>query len=474
MRRRTTLTAAALSAAGILLGWPPSARASTWSDDEPTTAEAKAIAQEAYVFGLPLVYFALQQDVMTKVAKPEGGRAPLNQFVHFREFPDASNRAVVAWNVDTLYSIGSLDLTAEPLVLTVPDMGDRWWLMQIIDAWNDVPAAPGTRTIGGKGGNFALVGPNWKGKVPEGLKEFRIDTSLCGLGGRTYTAGKADYSAVHRIQDRYKLTPLSMWGTDYTPPVEVPVKQGVDATTPVGMQVFRMPPERFFGRLCELMVNNPAREADAPVMARIARLGIKPRAEFKMDVFDADIRKAIEEGVAAGRKAILDEESKMGKEVNGWVIALDTGRYGTKYTYRAAWTFFAIGANLPEDAVYPNTTKDRDGQPLIGANKYVLHFARDQIPPAANFWSLTLYDADGYLVDNALNRHSRGDRDKFTFGADGSLTIYIQPESPGMDKEANWLPSPKEAPFKLYLRLYGPKPEVTDGTWKPPAVDRVK
>ncbi len=438
-----------------------------------TPSEAKAIAQEAFVFGLPAVYFALNQDVMTNVPKPEGALAPLNQFAHFREFPDASNRTVVAWNVDTLYSIGTLDLTAEPLVLSIPDMGDRWWLMQMLDAWNDVPAAPGTRTVGNKGGNFALIGPNFKGNIPEGLKEVRLDTSLLGIGGRTYTAGKADYDAVHRIQDQYKLTPLSKWGTDYTPPATVPVKPSVDAKTPVGTQVFKMSAEQFFNRLGELLVNNPAREADAPVMAKIAKLGIGPGAKFEIDAFEADTRKAIEEGVAAGQKAVLDQESKMGKEVNGWVIALDGGRYGTNYLNRAAWTYFAIGTNLPEDAVYPNTAKDSDGKPLSGGNQYVLRFAKDQMPPAANFWSLTLYDKDGYLVDNPLKRHSRGDRDKFQLGADGSLTIYIQSDSPGKDKEDNWLPSTSEGPFKLYLRLYGPKKEVLDGRWAPPAVQRV-
>ncbi len=442
--------------------------------DKLTPVEAKAIARDAFVFGLPPVYFALNEDVMTNVAKPEGGRAPLNQFAHFREFPDPSNRTVVLWNVDTLYSIGTLDLTTEPLVLSIPEMGNRWWLMQVIDAWNDVPAAPGTRTIGSKGGDFALVGPNWKGKLPAGLKEVRIDTCLCAIGGRTYTAGKADYEAVHKIQDKYKLTPLSKWGAEYAPPASVPVKPGVDAKTPVGRQVFKMSPAQFFGRLCELLVNNPAREADAPMMTRIAKLGIKPGAKYKLDAFDADVRKAIDEGVAAAQKAILGHEAKMGKTVNTWVIALDGGRYGTNYLNRAAWTYFAIGANLAEDAVYPHVVTDSDGKPFSGGDKYVLRFAKEQIPPAANFWSLTLYDSDGYLVATPTNRHSIGDRSNLSLGKDGSLTIYIQAESPGKDRENNWLPCPKSGQFKLYLRIYGPRQTVMDGMWRPSAVERVK
>ena len=166
-------------------------------------------------------------------------------------------------NVDTLYSIANVDLAAEPIVLVVPPMeGKRWWLMQIIDAWNDVPAAPGYRTHGNKGGNFALVGPDFTGTLPAGLEEIRVDTSLLALGGRTYTGGKSDYDAVHKVQDGYKLIPLSHWqgeGTNYTPLDNVGVKPGVDSKTPIPKQVFSMSAEQYFGRLADLLVDNPAR-----------------------------------------------------------------------------------------------------------------------------------------------------------------------------------------------------------------------
>ena len=442
-----------------------------------TSAEAKSLAQEAYIFGLPLVYIALEADVLTNVAKPEGGRAPFNQFDHHREFPDAKNNKIVGMNVDTLYSLAHLDLTAEPIVLVVPPMeGNRWWIMQIIDAWNDVPAAPGSRTHQDKGGYFALCGPNFKGTLPGGLEEIRVDTSLVALGGRTYTGGKSDYAAVHKIQDQYKLIPLSQWkgkDTSYTPPASVPVKPGVNAKTPVPTQVFTLSAEQFFDRLCELLVNNPAREADLPLMANLARLGIEPGATFTMDAFDSGIRKAIEEGMAGAQQAIRDQESKMGEVVNGWQIARDLGRYGTKYAYRAAWTFFAVGGNLVEDAVYPLTLLDSDGKKLDGASKYVLRLEKQEIPPVNAFWSLTLYDKDSYLVPNPIDRYALGDRSGMTFDQDGSVTICIQSESPGAGKEANWLPAPKQGGFKLAFRLYVPKKEVTDGTWAPAAVRRV-
>ena len=214
-----------------------------------TPDEAKGIARDAWLFGMPVVYIEIQIDALTHVARLEGTRAPINQFVHYRKFPDASNKTVVGFNVDTLYSLAQLDVSQEPMVLSVPEMGDRFWIMQIIDGWNNVPHAPGSRSVGGKGGNFAIVGLDWKGTLPAGVTELRVPTGLAMIGGRTYTGGPDDYDAVHAIQDQYKLVPLSAFGKDYTPPTEVPLKPGVDEKTPVPNQVLAMSPEKFFNNL---------------------------------------------------------------------------------------------------------------------------------------------------------------------------------------------------------------------------------
>ncbi len=398
---------------------------------------------------------------MTHVTKPEGPFAPINQFAHYREFPDASNKRSSA-STSIRSTRRRARLSQGPIVLSVPEMGNRYWLMQLIDAWNNVPHAPGSRTVGGRGGNFAIVGPDWKGTLPAGLTELRIPTNLVMVGGRTYTANKDDYAAVHALQDQYKLVPLSEWGKPYTPPANVPLKPGVDSKTPVPTQVLAMSPETFFNRLNALLVANPPEPADPATMARIARLGIAPGASFSMAAFGPEVRKAIEEGVAAGQK--LMRETQRGKNVNGWDITLDMGRYGTNYPYRASWTFYGVGGNLPEDAIYPFAAKDGDGNPLNGANKYVLHFTKAEIPPVNAFWSLTMYDAESYLVPNPINRYALGDRSGMKFGEDGSLTIYIQSESPGAERQANWLPAPKEGEFRVALRLYAPKKEVADGT----------
>ena len=438
-----------------------------------TPGQAKALAEDAYVFGFPLVYIETQIDVLTHVTKPEGARSPINQFAHYREFPDAANKTVVGLNVDTLYSLAQLDLSQEPLVLSVPQMGERFWIMQLVDGWNNVPNAPGSRSVGGKGGDFAIVGPGWQGELPAAVTELRMPTSIAIVGGRTYTAGPDDYAAVHALQDQYELVPLSAWGSDYTPPDEVPLKPGVEES-PVGTQVMALSPEAFFNRLNTLLVDNPPEPADPPLMERIAALGVEPGAAFSTSGFDSDVRTGVEEGVAAAQQAIRDEEPKLGEHVNGWNLARDLGRYGTKYLYRAAWTFFGVGGNLVEDAFYPLSLVDGDGEPYDSVNKYVLRFAEEELPPVDAFWSVTMYDKDSYLVANPVNRYALGDRSNLNFADDGSLTIFIQSDSPGDETAANWLPAPTEGGFKLALRLYVPKQEVADGSWAPPPVQRVE
>jgi len=354
-------------------------------------------------------------------------------------------------------------------------MGDRYWSMMVLDAWNDVPATPGSRTVGGKGGNFVIAGSNWSGEIPADLTAHRISSNIGAVAGRTYTTGTPDdIAAVHALQDQYILTPLSKWGTDYRPPVDVPVKPGVDASITIPAQVMGMSPEVFFTRLAMLLVDNSPRQADDPIVAQLAKLGIEPGVEFKLSDFDPEIQAAINAGFMDGWKELQSYRDKMGEKINGWQVTYDLGRYGTKYAYRAAWTFMAIGGLLVEDALYPLAREDGDGQRLTGANNYTLHFSGDQVPPVDAFWSLTVYDGESFLVDNPIDRYSLSSRDEMNYGEDGSLTIYIQQESPGQGKEANWLPSPKGEIGFLALRLYVPQKQVVDGTWKPQPVTRVE
>jgi len=446
--------------------------ANAGAPDELAPEIARNLAKDAWLFGLPLVMFEKQIDYSTYVMSPGQAKAPINQIAHFRRFVDASERSIVGFNVDNLYSLAWIDLSKEPLVLSVPAMGDRYWIMQIVDAWNGVPAAPGSRTHSGAEPHlFLIAGPDWQGEVPEGMDLIRSPTNLGGVGGRTYCAGPDDYAAVNALQDQYTLTPLSDWNTGWQPP-EVPLKAGADGETLVNAQVMALDAEQFFSNLNRLMATNPPYTDDAPTLDKLRPLGISPGEPFSMADRSPEVRAAIEEGVMAGKAALAEEAKKLGEMVNNWGLTYDMGRYGTRYAYRAAWTFVGIGGNLIEDAFYPLTLLDSAGNPLTGEHAYTLTFAAGQWPPADAFWSLTMYDIEGYLVDNPLDRYAIGDRSGMQANADGSLTIYIQGESPGEDREANWLPAPKTGPFKVAMRLYQPRESVLNGSWAPPALER--
>jgi len=440
-----------------------------------TEAEAKAISTDAYVYGYPLVTIDTTRRVMTNVSKfePAKLRAPMFQFANARDYPTAAFKDVTAPNADTLYSAAWIKVGAEPWVLHIPNMGTRYYLFPMLDAWTNVFADPGQR-LGVKGGDFAVTGPGWKGTLPAGLKEIKAPTDLVWILGRIYCTGTPeDYQAVHRLQDQLSLTPLSAWGKPYTPPAEVPVNPAVKMDVPTREQVNAMDAGAFFNLLAQLMKDNPPAAADAPIAARMARLGIIPGQPFDVTKLTPAMARGLEAGRLAGQEKIGEEIKTIGKKVNGWQITF-TGEYGVNYLFRAAVTCFGLGANLALDACYPVAMVDADGQPLTGANKYVWHFAdQASLPPVAGFWSLTMYDANWFFVDNPLNRYTLSQRNDLKTNADGSIDLYLQKDSPGADKEANWLPAPA-GQFVLCLRLYWPKPAFLDGKWAPPAVKKVQ
>ena len=434
----------------------------------------QGVVTDAYLFGYPLVMMDVTRLVSTGVPKVDGAKAPVNQLNHLRAFPDYTFTDVVSPNADTLYSLGFLDLKAEPMILSVPAVGKRYYLMQMVDAWTNVFASPGTRTTGGGKGEFAIVGPRWTGTLPAGVKEIKSPTDVVWLIGRTQTNGKADYAAVHAIQDQYKLMPLSAWGKPYTAPANVPVPPGIDVKTPPVEQVARMDAPTFFGRLNALMQAHPPASADAPALARFAAIGVAPGKPFDPKSLDPAVASAVEQGVKAGQARLIAEAKKShGTKVNGWdILPANTANFGTDYTWRAVVAMVGLGANLPADAIYPHAIVDSTGQPLSGANRYVIRFPKGQQPPVNAFWSITMYNAKQAFVQNPIGRYAIGDRDKLQVAADGSVTIYVQHDSPGKDRESNWLPAPPDS-FNVFMRLYWPTQAIIDGTWKPPPVERV-
>jgi hypothetical protein len=437
--------------------------------------EAYEIAKEAYVYAYPL----LLMDVFTRqganYAAPTGivTQGPYNQFSHARAFPPADFKAVVRANVDTLYSSAHLDLGPEPLVLSVPAI-DRYFMLPLLSFWTDVFAVPGTRTTGRNSAReFLLVGPSWHGQPPAGLEIIRSPTRFVGVGGRTQTNGVADYDNVHKIQASYKLTPLSAWGKgNYTAPKGI-VDPAIDMKTPPPVQIEKMDAAIYFARFAELLKDNPPGPFDYPMIHRLERVGFKVGQNFDLNVTPPQIKQAFERGSGDG-KALLAKAAKQagGEGGKDWVYTTRSGVYGVDYLYRGAIALCCLGENLPQDAVYPSLSTDSDGRPLDGNSSYVLHFDKDKFPPVDAFWSVTAYDTEGYFIPNALNRLALGDRDKLVANSDGSLDLYIQANTPGSEREANWLPVDKK-PFTLLMRLYSPKPEFLAGEWTPPAVVRV-
>jgi hypothetical protein len=380
----------------------------------------------------------------------------------------------VSPNADTLYSTAWLDLSAEPMILSVPAMGKRYYLMMLMDAWTNVFASPGTRTTGSGKGDFAIVGPGWSGQLPSGVKEIKSPTNMLWVVGRTQTNGPSDYAAVHKIQDQYKLTPLSAWGKPFTPPGPAPIPPGLDVKTPPVQQVARMDANTFFARLNALMPGNPPTAADAPALARFAAVGIAPGEEFDPKSLDPAVASVVEGAAKAGQARLMEEAKKQhGTSQNGWdILPSNTANFGTDYTWRAVVALVGLGANIPQDAIYPHALVDSSGQPLSGANRYLIRFPKGQLPPVNAFWSITMYNAKQAFVQNPIGRYAIGDRDRLKTAPDGSVTIYVQHDSPGKDKESNWLPAPADS-FNLFMRLYWPSQAIIDGTWKPPPVERI-
>jgi hypothetical protein len=469
--RRSAVTAgvgAALSSFG------PSARAEGPVLGAIEGAEDFWVATDAYIYGYPLVTMEMTRRVMTNVAAPEKNRGPMGQFVKARTYPDASFRDVTAPNADTLYTTAWIDVGAEPWVLSIPDMKDRYFLVPMLDGWTNVFQVPGKRTTGTDAQSYAITGPGWKGSLPSGVKEYKSPTSLVWILGRIYCTGTSeDYAAVHALQDQFGLVPLSSYGKRYMPPAGA-VDPSIDMKTAVRDQVNRMDPVAYFTLLAQLMKANPPAEADAPALAKYEKIGLVASKDFDAGKLNADFAKRIPQ-ISFDRIMLQFKVGKAVKNINGWLFDTETGIYGTDYLNRAFVTAIGLGANRIQDAVYPTSLKDADGKDYDGANKYVMHFPKGELPPVAGFWSITMYDSQYFFVANPINRYSISPRQDLKTNPDGSTDIYIQHQTPGADKESNWLPAPA-GKFILMLRMYWPNektPSIIDGTWALPVVKRL-
>ncbi|HXG78001.1 MAG TPA: DUF1254 domain-containing protein [Methyloceanibacter sp.] len=442
-----------------------------------TKDEAQAIAEEAYIYGYSLITTEITRVQMSNVPKVEGLHAPMGQFINVKRYPPADYRGVSAPNADTLYSLAWLDVGKEPMVFSYPDMGKRYFLFPMYSLWMPVIESSGSRTTGEKAMTFILTGPGWEGEVPEGMTQIKSPTRYLVILGRTYADGtEADYAAVNALQEQYKLTPLSAYGKPYTyeaPPVNP--DPGFSMTDKPQKVILDLGTAGYFDMMAKLLCKDaPPAPEDAPIVEKMAKIGIVPCESFDMGKFDPAVQDALKDLPQTALKKIEAAKPTLGKEINGWIVSIGLGRYGTDYMKRAVVAAFGWPANLEKDAVYPYTEVDSEGAKLTGANKYTLTFAKDATPPVDGFWSITMYmiDQGWWFVPNALNKFTVSPRDDLKYNDDGSLTLYFQNESPGSDKEANWLPAPK-GDFLPMLRMYWPKatdPSIINGTWQPPKV----
>ena len=422
--------------------------------------EAQAIAKDAFIYAYPMLfnYKTLYQQTQDKTSKAYAGG--FGKFRHYSQPYGPENKEIVTPNNDTPYSWAWLDLRREPWVLSVPEVpSDRYYVFQWVDLFTYNFAYVGPRTTGNKAGHYLLAGPGWNGQTPPGIdKVFKSETDLVVTLGRTALNGPSDVKHVIAIQNQYKLTPLSSFEHTAAPPEPQAViypQWDEDKATSID----------FIGYLNFLLqFTQPPNPSEAELMQRFAKIGIAPGKPFDASKLDPAMRDALTRGVSDAKQALGAAEKS---------TTSSFGLFGSRedlkndYMTRAVAAAMGIYGNTKEEAVYVGYRVDADKKPLVGAQPYVLHFEKKDLPPAKFFWSMTLYDLPArHLVANPIDRYSIGDRTKgLKYGADGSLDLYVQNESPGKDKESNWLPAPV-GPYTLIMRIYGPETAVFDGKWQ--------
>ena len=409
---------------------------------------------------------------LTNVATAGPTRAPMGQLRRFRTYPAVDDHSIPAPNADTLYTDAWLDVSKEPMVSTTPDMGDRYFQMPMLSGWTNVFQSPGTRATGQRAQTYVIDRSRMVRRASCWRHRIQSANRHC-LAGRPYLLHR--HGRGLREGSRFA-------GPDFVGSVE-PIRQAIHASADqrrpcsryedaAAKQVNAMSVHDYFKYIAELMKTNPPLPQDAPMIAQMASIGLTPGRDFNPSKLSSFDRAAVSSRLAMQR---MLERFRDQPTTNGWIyFGPSVGNWGTDYLLRALCNMLGPGWNIPADAVYPVSEKSADGKDYDGNNKYVLRFEKGQMPPVNDrgFWSLTMYDGNRFFVPNALNRYTLSQRDQFIANADGSVSIFLQADPPGKDKEANWLPAPK-GKFSVMLRLYLPKetaPSILDGTWKPPPV----
>ena len=440
---------------------PATARAPDWREQYAYT-----LGVQAYLYGLPWAYMPQVRWERVVGAPGQKEKAPANTFYHFGELVNAKTSQGGGPNNDTLYSRAWIDVGPEPIILSVPEILDRYHTFEIAGFDSDNFAYVGTRTTGGRAGHFAIVGPNWNGTLPKGVEALPPSpTRWVFIVGRTLIRGEADVPAVRALQAQYKLTPLSQWGQ--ASPAPKPSPEVWQPPSP------KNDPLAKWKTMNRAMAENPPPARDADLLQLFARIGVGPGLD--VDAQDTATKRGLARAAVDGGR-IIAEAFTAGygqKKSNGWVYPPPTfGRITPTrdWLMRAIQNQVGVVASDPEDGVYLNASLDGTGKPLTGKDRYTIRFAPGELPKVKAFWSVTIYDKTYNLVDNPINRYSISDRTPgIKTDADGGLTFYVQRDSPGPAMASNWLPTPA-GDFILVLRTYLPDESIVKQTWQPPAV----
>lgn len=460
----------------------------------PTYEEIRIIAKESYIYAFPMLEF-YRIEYLNGILLQQ-----FNKMIHVRDLRTYEDKAIVRPNNDTLYTLMHLDLRAEPYIIEVPAVTDRYYSFQLIDVYTHVPYSIGTRATGTDTGKYMIAGPYWREKAVDGItKVFRVESDFIMVLGRTAVFGPDDLTAAHAIQDQYKLYSLSDYTKETpqeTPDLSFPV---VDATYPTifnlsiwlipgspplntdlpGSPPYKEMSANFISYLNFQLGRLKPAASEAQLLERFALIGIWPDVPFNPSTLNASTLNAINLGISDAKAEITGEISNI-KQINGWNLLFDVwgnrARMEGRYRSRAFAALVGLFGNPAEEAVYPSTYVDHNGLTLDGsANQYIITFPAGEWPAIKplGFWSLTLYDSNGFLVKNSINRYSISSLGKeYTANPNGSLSIYIQSTAPSADKAANWLPAPQGS-FNLTLRIYLPQDAILNGQWTPPAVVKV-
>jgi len=441
---------------------------------DAVSKQAYALGVQAYIWGYPMVVGQKSRDAMTKggdapvtpdVFNKSGLLfAPVNQVANAWGMLGPKFSAVQSANSDTQYAVIWYDVSKEPYILHLPDTKGRYYTFQFADAWTNNFHYASTRTMGSQEQEYALVAPGWTGKLPVNVIRIDSPTPTGFIPGRIFVASDKDVAAVNVLQKQVTMTPLSSYGKEYTPP-KVPVVPAKKYTGDLA----------FFEQFGDTLTINGAPAADAGLLGLLKNIGLSIDHGFDPSALSDGEKKSLAQAVVDGEAMLAAKAATMGKEVNGWQLAPVLDEYfGTSYLFRAAIGYQAMFVNTPTEAYYPSAFKDVDGKALEGSSgKYTITFPKGQTPPVGAFWSITMYDAKKRLmVENSLNRYKIGSADNLKAASDGSTTLYIQADSPGKDKESNWLPAPK-AGFYLLMRMYLPDIEALNGQYEIPGVKKI-